>query len=277
MIYGKDHVIKAIQSIPSTSSAFDILVGTGGPKGVSHTVFELDPIDGYRSLDGARVGVVSMWALDQLLNYYERRQADAAAQFYMAISGIPELGILRGRVMERQVLRYFDSFQVPTTLQIRSLSDDSLHNWEYPGPTRRVNFESKTFTTSLWAAVDANKPVHLVPKDPNFPAIDSILYDPNAVFTVIECTLNPFHPDAVSGFKRILDKLKLRTPLARLRYLIKGPHWRLIFVVPAAIAQDFREQDFEGDTPTNSWKKKFISMYLESQISPCGGRRWTEG
>ena len=57
-----------------------------------------------------------MWALDKLLSYYERRQADAAAEFYMAISGIPSLGFLRGRVMERQALRSFDSFLGPTTL-----------------------------------------------------------------------------------------------------------------------------------------------------------------
>jgi hypothetical protein len=105
MVIEKDRVMKAIQSIPYTSSAFDILVDTRGPKGVSHTVFELDPLDEYRSLDGSRVGVVSMWALDKLLSHFEHRQADAAAEFYMAISGIPSLAFLRGRVMERQALR----------------------------------------------------------------------------------------------------------------------------------------------------------------------------
>jgi hypothetical protein len=261
LVLEKDRVMKAIKEIPYTSSAFDILIGTRGPKGVSHTVFELDPIDEYRSLDGSRVEVVSMWALDKLLSYFERRQADAAAEFYMAIRGMPELGFLRGRVMERQALRYFDSFQVPTTLKIRSLSDSTIHDWEYPGPTRRVNFDSQTFITSLRTAVDAKKPVHLVPKDPNYPAVDSILYDPNAPFTLIQCCLHLSHPEVVAGFKRIQEKLKLRTPLAHLRPSISGRHWHLIFVVPFAIAQDLREQDFEGDMPTNCWKRK-IDQYV---------------
>jgi hypothetical protein len=40
------------------------------------------------SLDGAEVGAVSLWALDELLKMYEHHQANVAADFYQPISGL---------------------------------------------------------------------------------------------------------------------------------------------------------------------------------------------
>jgi hypothetical protein len=122
-----------------------------------------------------------------LLKEYERRKIDAAADFYESIAGLPydDAGSLKASVWKRQVLKYFDSQQ---TFCLRSLSDSesSFSEWIYrnPGPTRiqSITFQSsRVFTSSLRDAVDDNgRSVHFVPAawDPNFRAVDSILYFP---------------------------------------------------------------------------------------------------
>ena len=48
----------------------------------------------------------------------------------------------------------------------------------YLGPAKRHTFQALTFAEELQSAVENKKPLHLVPKDPNFPALDSAIYDP---------------------------------------------------------------------------------------------------
>jgi len=109
MTHFKLKVEKNIPSIPPMVNILPILHETYTTSGPSHSIFELSPADDMRLLDGARVGAMSMWALDLLLNQYETRQSDAAAKFYHSIAGMRSAVSLRGRVMERQVLKYSDS------------------------------------------------------------------------------------------------------------------------------------------------------------------------
>jgi len=261
MLQESNSVLKSIQSISANVPILSVLTDTHGSKSLSHSIFELEPVDEFRSLDGAKVAAVSPWALDALLHFYEDRKANAAAEFYKLISGISWVGSLWGRVMERQLLKYFNSLLETHTFKICSLTNSTVHDWKYPGPTQRVNFEPRSFTSSLLAAVDAKQPLHLVLKDPNFPVVDSIVYDPNAVLTGIQSTITPRHPEVVSGFRRIQGWLTLRTPLAELRPSTSGPHWHLIFAVPETMAQSFCQQGFEGDTTMHEWERK-VDQYV---------------
>ena len=92
---------------------------------LSHTIFELYPRDGDRLFGDALVGTVSPWALDLLLEAYEARKSDAAAEFYNSIASVPKAGILRGQIFERQVLKYLDNLKEPHTFTIRSLEDST--------------------------------------------------------------------------------------------------------------------------------------------------------
>ena len=79
---------------------------TYSSSGLPHSnIFELSPGDDRRLFGGARVGAVSMWALDLLLKKYESQQSDAVANFYHSIIGMPSAASLRGRIIERQVLK----------------------------------------------------------------------------------------------------------------------------------------------------------------------------
>jgi hypothetical protein len=86
MVQFKFDVMEKIRSIPLTTNILSILNETYTSVGLSHSIFKLSSEDDMRLLGGARVGAVSMWALDLLLNQCETRQADASADFYNSIA-----------------------------------------------------------------------------------------------------------------------------------------------------------------------------------------------
>ncbi|KIK03233.1 hypothetical protein K443DRAFT_5495 [Laccaria amethystina LaAM-08-1] len=106
-------------------------------------------------------------------------------------------------------------------------------------------------------AFTQQKSLHLVPNEPNFPAVDSILYPPRDSLTGIH---HNEHPVAVVGLKRIQSWLKRRSILDKLRPSIRK-HWPLIFVVPEETATNFKIQKVEGDG-SNEWFKKVDQWVL---------------
>ncbi len=91
---------------------------------LSHTIFELSPRNDLRLFGDALIGTVSPWALDLLLGAYEAQKLDAAFEFYESISNIPKAGTLRGQILERQMLKYFDNSQ---RAALCSLENSSTH------------------------------------------------------------------------------------------------------------------------------------------------------
>ena len=230
---------------------------------LSHTIFELSPRDDDRLFSDALIGTVSSWALDLLLGAYESQKSDAAAEFYDSIAHIPKAGTLRGCIFERQVLKYFDDIQEPHTFSIRSLENGSTIKWVYPGPAKRHTFQPLTFAEELQSAVENKKPLHLVPKDPNFPALDSAIYDPGPEGGIInvQVTTRMCFPIAVIGLERMQGYMKRNTSLADLRPSIRRRHWPFIFVVPDTNSDKFTKQPFEGDTAEHEWAKK-VDQYV---------------
>ena len=194
---------------------------------LSLTIFELSPANDRRLFGQALVGAVSQWALNLLLEAYEEHRLDAAAKFYDSIANIPYAGSLRGRIWERQVLKYLDSLKKPHVFSIRSLNDSSMTEWVYPGPAKRVVFQTSTLTQFLRSEV---------PKDPNCAALDSLVHGPDGL-TLNQATVCMKHPVAVVGLQG------RNTPLACLR-----PSKALMFIVPDSIADSFTKQPIKWDT-----------------------------
>ena len=111
------------------------------------------------------------------------------------------------------------------TFPIRRLTDSNSNEmtWTYRGPTKRG-----TFFKEITKAVQDRKSLHLVPSARNFPAVDSILYDPNAVLTCIQITMNKDHAMVVSGLQLIQSWLKLGTSLEGLCPKTTRP-WRFLY------------------------------------------------
>ena len=238
---------------------------------LSHTIFELSPRDNDRLFGDALIGTVSPWALDLLLGAYEAQKPDAAFEFYEAITDITKAWSLRGRILEWQVLRYFDNLKGPHTFILRSLKDNSIINWVYPGHTKCHMFQPTTFAKGvvpagrnwLQSAVSNKQSLHLVPKDPNFPALDSIVYDPKpeSGLSLNQITANLHHPVAVVGLQHVQRWLKQNTLLAHLQPSIQCRHWPFTFIVPETISDSFTKQLFEGDTITQEWANK-VDQYV---------------
>jgi hypothetical protein len=273
------NVSTKISQIPLSRTITNLLAHATTSDGVSHLVFELspDPEDENRRLNRAHIGAVSKWALNILLADYETRQSDSAADFYHSISTMPSAGSLRGRIFERQVLMYFASLEAPQIFKLRSLAESTTANWTYPGCSKHISFSSRSFTSHLENAINANQSCHLVPQDPNFPAVDSILYDLGAVLALIQVTINPEHPVAISGLNHIQGWLKKDSPaLGGLRPSTTiGKHWKLVFVVPESLAADFKLQRLEGDSDKGGWARKIDQYVLGLPENALWGRTRT--
>jgi len=158
---------------------------TSGNSNVSHMIFQIFPtnFNAKRLLSECHFEPVSRWTLDILLKEYEAHRADEIADFYFNISAMSGL--------------------------IRS----NRTTWIYRGPIRRITFRESTIIDSIKDTVRNRQPLHLVPFVPNFPAMDSILYDPNdpdAVLTCIQNTINVDHDIVVlgsSGYPKLAQSL----------------------------------------------------------------------
>lgn len=136
--------------------------------------------------------------------------------------------------------------------------------WTYRGPIRHITFQESTDFHEIIEGVRYRTPLHLVSLVRNFPAVGSILYDPNdpnAFLTCIQITMNNEHPIAVSGLQLIDSWLKLRTPLAGLRPEKNRP-WRFLFVVPLDMVSTFKLQKLDGDTARGDWAGKVHQCVL---------------
>ena len=225
---------------------------------VSHTIFRLSPTDN-SLLQSCRYGIVSQWALDCLLSACQAHEKDAALEFYRKLrTGDYLIAPLRGHLFEKVVLSHLDAIEANCNLSIRPLTGSDEITWTYPGPIPRVYFEK--FFDKISDAVKKKARSHLVPIAPNYAAADSIVYVPGEVLTLVQATINPVHPIAVSGLKRIQTSLKANTNTNGLCPNQKQP-WRFIFIVPEEMALPFKLQNMQGDTPTNVWARK-VEQYV---------------
>ncbi|KAI0283967.1 hypothetical protein BGY98DRAFT_949780 [Russula aff. rugulosa BPL654] len=91
-------------------------------------------------------------------------------------------------------------------------------------------FHKSTIFSEITKAVRNKERLHIIPLARNFPAVDSILYDPNdpnAVLTCIQITLNKDHPIAGSD---MVHHLKISAPVKTghgALYSSCHPAWRI--------------------------------------------------
>lgn len=262
---------KKIDETAKKTSLESIWRETCSRKSISHSIFQISPKDDRRMLSQVTTAAISPWALTTLLKIYEHRQADASFEFYNMIKDLPDEGTIRGQIFQVQLLKRLNALKGRERFTIRCLIGSNTSQWMYPGPTENSFSYSSTFPHLLEDAVTQQKSVHLVPQDPDFPAI-SILYIPGDVLTVIHVTVETEHPVAVVDLERIESWLKRACILANLRPSILGNHWRLIFVVPEQIASTFHIQRYEGDRDSNEWFEKVDQHVLGIEEHALWGR-----
>ena len=270
----KLHVNNVSSSIKSRATG-DIMQLIGKCQGdeaeVPNMIFEIFPSDTDPDSDLNRLlsccyyKTVSQWAFDTLMTENERREGHKAYDFYKLISPSREYAEPRGRAFERRVLYYLGCQKNDVSFEIRGLSPTSSNQvtWTYPGRTPCYHFREPAVIDDINKAVQDKRPVHLVPFITNYPAVDSVLYDPkdeNGFITCIQVTVTLKHPIKVSGLQRIQKWFKPGTLLNDLRPTSTKP-WRFLFVVPLNMAATYELQKLEGDTDNCAWAGK-VEQYV---------------
>src|SRR5712672_2390843 len=145
---------------------------------------------------------------------------------------------LRGHLFECQVLGHLCGIRAAHEFPIGGLTDSNQMTWTLCGPIRRINFQTSRALGAITKAVQNREPLHLVPLARNFPAVDSILYDPNdpnAVLTCMQITITLLLSRVFSlskaGSTRIVHRLEisaLAQPGRGTFYLLCRQTWRLL-------------------------------------------------
>jgi hypothetical protein len=225
----------------------------------SHSLFQLFPTKESRLLADCEFEPVSRWVVRSLLEVYETLGADAMALLYRYVSRESRAGSFRDCLFERLVLAYFNRITTNCDLQIRGLTNSNEVTWTYCGHIPPFTFlQDEAAADKINEAVATGKSLHLLPSVSNFPAIDSIILDPDGL-TCIQITIGDDHPIVVSGLQRVQKWLDRSTPAKLLRPEKTRP-WRFIFIVPLNIAHKFKLQAFEGKGK-GAWAQK-VDQYV---------------
>jgi hypothetical protein len=166
-------------------------------------------------------------------------------KLYRSVSLEPWAASFRGYLFERGVLAYFNQITADRGLQIRGLTDSNEVIWTYRGHIPLFTFyQDQTAANEIDKAVATGTSLHLVPSISNFPAVDSIVLDPDGL-TCIQITINHDHPIDVSGLRRVQKWLDPSTP-AKVFSPEETRPWRFIYIVPLNMAHKFEQQELKG-------------------------------
>ena len=159
--------------------------------------------------------MTSGWVVNPLLEYYERRDDNAAYQFYRNTERSHTTALIRGVIWERQVHKFFKSLEVDADypLSLVSLEDDEKSaSWTFLMTTVSQNVNDQTFGTSLREHVQANTTCCLLPTNPSFPSVNSVYFSRGQPFTCLPAMVASKHPIRVSGLERIQRGLPIKSP-----------------------------------------------------------------
>ena len=107
---------------------------------VSHTIFQVIPMDESRQYETSECVPASKWILNSLVEACERNKAESIARLYRSLSGSPLAATLRGSLLEKLVQKSLDDIKSDANLKIRGLTDANQTNWVYHGPIPRFTF-----------------------------------------------------------------------------------------------------------------------------------------
>jgi len=230
-----------------------------GASDLPHPLFQLLPTNESRLLADCKLEPVSRWVVHSLLEVYETLGADAMALLYRYVSRETQTGSFRDCLFERLVLANFNRITTNCDLQVRGLTNSNEVTWTYRGHIPLFTFlQDEAAADKINDAVATGKSLHLVPSVSNFPAVDSIILNPDGL-TCIQITISDDHPIVVPGLQRVQKWLNRSTPAKLLRPEKTRP-WRFIFIVPLNIAHEFKLQAFKGKGK-DAWAQK-VEQYV---------------
>ena len=143
---------------------------------VIHRVFQIRPSHDHRMWINCFVEPVSDWAFTEIMEELRRRGASAAYDFYCAVKGCSEGGILAGKTSEFHVHDFLTTCSQSFTISSLDGPCPTLDS-QFTSDSKRFG-DKKHFSNDLALSVESATPCYLQPLSPVFPSFDSTLYQP---------------------------------------------------------------------------------------------------
>ncbi len=140
--------------------------------------------------------------------------------------------------------------------------------WIYRGRIDHTIFRKSTVIDAITKAVENKQPLHLVPSVPNFPAVNSILYDPNdPVFRISKAGSNVVHLFQTSALPEAGDGASCLLCRRTWHPLSKCKSWMVILAGPNGLERWINT--YWG------WKSEIYSYRVRYSYPATGGATGT--
>jgi hypothetical protein len=258
-----------VRGIRATNNLADVISDMHSAETMPHRAFEVVPSPLTRSWESCWVRPISDWAFSQMIMDLDRRGADAAYNFYLAIQGTSDGAALGGRMFEAKVHKFFDSITKPRKFCVRSLDDCSTSfDIEFSSSVSRQIFGTDhMFAGLLTSSVKAKQSCYLRPLSRTHLTFDSFLYQHGMSVPgcqpLLGCQIarTGEHPISIQGLQRTQKALSLRVPELKALRPSKTAKLIILFVVPESISASFIKQRFKDAKKFAHWRSK-TSQYV---------------
>ena len=260
---------KVINAIRATKDLPDAVrnVTTGQP---IHRAFEIWPSPDNRSWECCVIRPISDWAFCQMIAELDRRDAEAAYDFYRNVQGTRDAASLGGKMFETKAHKFFQSIAEPRSFTIRSIDNPSTaFDIKFsPTITHHAFGAEQVFAGHLTSSVRNGASCYLRPLSPVFPSFDSFLYQhempqPSCQpLIALQMTTAATHPISIRGLACIQASLKTKvSELANLRPTT-ATKLIILFVVPDPMVASFVKQNIKDAKKVAHWDPKTTQYVL---------------
>jgi hypothetical protein len=260
---------KVINAIVGTEDLAGAIcnVATGQP---IHRAFEVWPSTDITAWECCVTRPISDWAFSQMVAELDRRDPDAAYDFYWTIQGTRNSATLSGQLFEIKVHKFFRSITKPRSFTICSVDN--------PSTTFDIEFSSaivhhafgagQAFAGHFTTSVRNQESCYLKPLSPIFPTFDSFLYQheisqPGCQSLIgLQVTAAAAHPISIKGLASIQACLKPQVPELNNLRPTTAAKWIILFVVPDPMAASFVKQVIKDADKVGHWGLKTTQYVL---------------
>jgi len=200
----------------------------------------------------------------------DRRDAEAAYDFYRNVQGTRDAASLGGKMFETKAHKFFQSIAEPRSFTIRSIDNPSTaFDIKFsPTITHHAFGAEQVFAGHLTSSVRNGASCYLRPLSPVFPSFDSFLYQhempqPSCQpLIALQMTTAATHPISIRGLACIQASLKTKvSELANLRPTT-ATKLIILFVVPDPMAASFVKQNIKDAKKVAHWDPKTTQYVL---------------
>jgi hypothetical protein len=200
----------------------------------------------------------------------DRRDADAAYNFYRTIQGTHDSASLGGKMFVTKAHKFFQSITEPRSFTIRSIDNPSTtFDIEFSSTIAHHTFGAdQALAGHLMSSIKNGESCYLRPLSAVSPSFDSFLYQHKMPrfgcqpLIALQMTTAATHPISIKGLARIQVSLKPEVPELNKLRPTTATKLIILFVVPDPIAASFVKQNIKNAKKVAHWGPKTTQYVL---------------